>query len=55
MSSFSMKAKHKNTGEVVRVWCLDDCFGKHEYGYSVNGGEPMREDDFAKEYTREEK
>lgn len=39
MSSFQMKAKHRVTREVHDIWCLDDYFGKHQYGYIHNEGE----------------
>jgi len=37
MSNYTVKAKDKKTGEVVDVHCLDDFYGKHEYGYQVEG------------------
>jgi hypothetical protein len=53
MSSFKIKAVNKKTGELHDVWCLDDYFGKHRYGYIPNSGEGegMTEDDFYREYT----
>jgi len=56
MSSFKMKARNKKTGELHDVWCLDDYFGRHRYGYIPNNGEGegMTEDDFYKEYHPEE-
>jgi hypothetical protein len=52
MSSFKIKARNKKTGEVHDVWCLDNYFGKHKYGYTPNGGEGegLDEEDFYREY-----
>lgn len=51
MSSFQMKAKHNVTGEIHNIWCRDDYFGKHEYGYVPEDGEPLTEDQFSETYT----
>jgi hypothetical protein len=53
MSSFKAQARHKVTGELVKVWCMDDYFGRHNYGYVV-GDKAMNEDEFEKEYEFEE-
>jgi hypothetical protein len=29
---------------------LDDCFGKHQYGYAIDGREPITEEQFRKNY-----
>lgn len=34
MSNFTIKAKHKDTGEVHEISCLDNYFGRRAYGYS---------------------
>lgn len=49
MSSFDTKARNRKTGEVVNVFCHDDFFGHHEYGYSING-HYMNEIDFRRQY-----
>lgn len=56
MSSFKMTARHKASGELHEVWCMDDYFGRHLYGYvpNVEGGKAMREDAFYAQYTPEE-
>ena len=36
MSSFEAKFKHKETGNIVTVFCYDDYFGRHKYGYHIN-------------------
>ena len=41
MSSFRIKATNKATGEEVEVWCIDDYFGKHKYGYILNMAQPV--------------
>lgn len=33
MSSYKLKARNKETGEIVDVLALDDWFGRHQYGY----------------------
>jgi len=52
MSSFKMNAKHKKTGEIHSVWCLDDYFGHHIYGYipNIEGGEVMKVEEFERLY-----
>lgn len=37
MSNYFLKAKNKETGEVVEVAALDNHYGNHEYGYNING------------------
>lgn len=51
MSSYIAKFKNKKTGEVVDIFCADDYFGKHRYGYaeSINGN-VMRENEFYRLY-----
>lgn len=56
MSSFKGSARHKQTGELHEVWCMDDYFGKHVYGYipNIEGGEPLHEAEFEKQYDWQE-
>ncbi len=57
MSSFMMKAKHKETGEVADVFALDNCFGKHEYGYVIGDtaiADALREKEFYASWERYE-
>lgn len=39
MSNFTATFENKNTGEVKLVHCIDDFFGRHEYGYKFNDRE----------------
>lgn len=61
MSSFKMTAKHKQSGEIREIWCMDDYFGKHKYGYipNVEGGSALAETVFYELYepveTQEQK
>lgn len=50
MSSYTTKAVCKKSGEVVTVFCHDDYFSRHVYGYSVDGGPMMTKEQFEKEY-----
>ena len=52
MSSFRVTVKHKDTGKMTEVWCLDDYFGRHRYGYvpNIEGGEALTEEEFNKQY-----
>lgn len=56
VSSFKINAKHKKSGEIHSVWCMDDYFGKHIYGYipNVEGGQAMTFDEFEKQYETDE-
>lgn len=52
MSSYTMKAISKKDGTEHDVWCMDDCFGKHKYGYLVFKTEDvLTEEQFNKQYT----
>lgn len=55
MSSFTLRAKNKETGELHEIWCLDDYFGKHQYGYIPNNASApaMTENQFYKYYEPE--
>lgn len=47
MSNFSMKAICKKTGREETIHCIDNYFGKSEYGYNAHGSyHVMREDEF---------
>jgi len=37
MSSFFAKFENIHTGKVVDVFCYDDYYGPHEYGYQISG------------------
>ena len=50
MSSFYINAKHKKTGEIHRVLCIDDYFGKHKYGYQVGDGFAITQSMFDAQY-----
>jgi hypothetical protein len=50
MSSFSAQAEHKGTGEIVDVWCIDDYFGHHNYGYVINQSKALTDEEFEREY-----
>jgi len=52
MSSFKITAKHKTTGEIHEIWCMDDYFDKRIYGYIPNiiDGKPLREEEFYNQY-----
>lgn len=60
MSSYTIKARNKQTGEVHTVWCIDDYFGRHQYGYSVlgrtgqEGDNALTEEEFEATYERVE-
>jgi len=52
MSSFTIKAKNLKTGEIHSIWCMDDHFGKHNYGYipNIKGAKAMSEHEFYLSY-----
>jgi hypothetical protein len=52
MSSYITKAKEKATGEIHEIFCHDDYFGKHEYGYQrcIEGETYMTEKQFRNKY-----
>ncbi len=56
MSSFKITARHNASGELQEIWCIDDYFGRHKYGYIVNmeSGSAMNEIEFYEQYTLEE-
>ena len=55
MSSFKVMARHNTTQELHEIWCLDDYFGTHKYGYlpNIKDAKAIPEDVFKKEYTME--
>jgi hypothetical protein len=48
MSSFKADFKNKN-GDIVEVWCIDDYFGKHIYGYVFPDKKVLSYDDLLRE------
>jgi len=55
MSSFKINARCKTTDELHEVWCLDDYFGRHQYGYLIGGGDKaLREVEFYNQYEPED-
>ena len=52
MSGFVFPAINRKTGKREEIWALDDFFGRHIYGYSPRGGEPLTEEQFDKLYER---
>ncbi len=56
MSNYTLKAKNKETGEIVLVLvlvlvhALDDFFGKNEYGYDTLTGAVLTESGFNQLY-----
>lgn len=49
MSSFSAFCREFRTGNVQAVFCLDDYFGRHRYGYQV-GSKIYTEQEFEANY-----
>lgn len=49
-----IKARNKETGGLCTVGCMDDYFGRHEYGYIVNGGNALGESTFCERYMPED-
>ena len=50
MSSYIAKFIRKSDGEVLDVWCIDDYFGRRQYGYLIGDGsvDALTEDEFYK-------
>lgn len=46
MSNYETKVRRKDTGEIINIMCLDDYFGKHNYGYQVPNKTVYREEEF---------
>lgn len=54
MSNFIINAINKRTGEKSEMWAIDDYFGRHQYGYSLNpGSDIMTEKAFYDQYEVE--
>ena len=51
MSSHFGKFKNIETGEIVGANCIDDYFGKREYGYIVEQEGVYTKDAFFKKYS----
>ena len=49
MSNYETTATHKITGKQHKIFCFDDYFGRHRYGYD-DGTKVMTEDEFNKHY-----
>ncbi len=56
MSNFKITAEHKSSGEIHEVWCLDDYFGRHLYGYIpiTDKEQALTESEFYAAYTPKE-
>lgn len=53
MSSFEEKFRNKKTGEIETVFCWDDYFGRHRYGYVIKGhSRVLTEGEFMEKYER---
>ena len=51
MSNFEATCKNRKTGEISSVICIDDYFGKHQYGYKVDDNIHIyNEEYFSKHY-----
>ena len=51
MSSYTIRARNKKTGQVNHVFCFDDYFGRHRYGYMIdNSGKYITEEEFYRYY-----
>jgi hypothetical protein len=54
MSHFHMTARHKETGDIDDITCLDNFFGKRQYGYKMSNGYVMNETEFKKQFEMAE-
>lgn len=55
MSSFCADFVNVETGDIESVFCYDDFFGRHNYGYHVKGIPyecVLTEQEFSKKYMR---
>ena len=51
MSSFTTKFRNKKTGVIHEVFCWDDYYGRHNYGYKVDNVDPvLTEEQFQEKY-----
>lgn len=56
MSCFTCMCRKRKTKKVVEVFCWDDYFGSHQYGYQINlSGPVLTEEEFGKKYERLER
>jgi hypothetical protein len=55
MGSFMIKARHRLSGNVHDIFCIDDYFGAHKYGYKpqTENGKVLTEGIFLELYTIE--
>ena len=54
MSSFTMKLKHKASGEYHSIWAIDDYFAHHVYGYKLPDGTVVKDVELMKLYYERE-
>lgn len=58
MSSFTLTAVNKTTQNLHKVWCIDDYFGRNQYGYIVigllNDKPALTEDEFYEQFEPKE-
>lgn len=54
MSSFQAKFRNKKTGLLHLAMCIDDYYGRHQYGYLFRGlyKEPLTEEELDEEWER---
>ncbi len=50
MSNYTIKAKHKKTGEIHEIFCHDDYYSGHKYGYKTLDGRYINEKTFCERY-----
>ena len=53
MRRFKIQATNNITGALHDIWRIDDYFGKHKYGYVINGVDTLTEQQFIGRYTPE--
>ena len=54
MSNFYDWFTEKTTGELCRVHCIDDYFGRHRYGYLPEGEDThLNEEQFNQRFEKE--
>lgn len=49
MSSYETTAVHRKTGKEHKIFCFDDYYGHHQYGYD-DGVKIMTEKEFSENY-----
>jgi len=51
MSSYMTKARNRKTGIIHEVFCWDDYYGNHAYGYQIDSlGPVLTEEQYQKQY-----